>query len=114
MPKLNRFNVKVETGESGCSGPVLFSINGHSVAFENVQGGTGPGEVFEGDYEVGSFAHSLALVGPKEGKWDIKQISVDLNCESTPPYSIKFGKVELDETTELDIWQDPPLPTFSV
>lgn len=114
MPKLNNFKVTIETGDSGAGGPVLFNINSHKLPFENVEGGTGPGETFEGGYDVNSFAHSLSLVGPQEGKWDIKKIVIDYQIENTPPYSLTLGAVTLDETNEVNIWQDPPLPTFEV
>jgi hypothetical protein len=54
----------------------------------------------------------LALVGPKKGEWLLRKVTVDYECENAPPYSVEFGEVKLDETTELDIWKDPPLPTF--
>ena len=91
-----------------------FAINSHTLPFQNVQGGTGPGETFEGQFEVNSFAHSLTLVGPDQGKWDIKKVTVDFNCEYTEPYSVTFGETTLDDTNQLNIWQDPPLPAFEV
>ena len=112
MPKLNQFKIRIETGNPGMEGLVLFNINSHQIPFENVSGGTGAGEVFEGGFEVNSFAHSLALVGPKKGEWLLRKVTVDYECENAPPYSVEFGEVKLDETTELDIWKDPPLPTF--
>ncbi len=114
MPKLISFKVKIETGETGTTGPVKFSINGHTVPFEEVEGGVGAGETFAGSYEVNSFAHSLAVVGPDDGKWEIKNISVDFDCDNTSPYSIKLGGVTLDETTEVNIWRDPPRPVYMV
>lgn len=114
MPKVNSFKVKIETGDTGTTGTVYFNFNNHKLPFENVSGGTGPGEVFEGGFDVGSFAHSMALAGPEKGEWHINSITVDIDSESTPPYSVRFGKVTLDETTELNIWQDPPLPSFDV
>ena len=114
MPKLNNFKVKIETGDQGTSGPVQFSINSHTLPFDNPTGATGAGGVFEGGFEVNSFAHSLALVGPEEGQWHIKKVQVDFNCESVEPYSVTYGEVTLDDGSQLDIWQDPPLPTFDV
>ncbi len=114
MPKLNSFKVKIKTGDAGMDEPVNFSINNHVVPFENVKGGTGPGETFESDFEVNSFAHSLTLVGPKKGAWKIREMEVGFNAEHTEPYSVRFGEVTLDETNQVNIWQDPPLPTFDV
>ncbi len=114
MPKLNRFNIEIETGESGTQLPVHFTINNHKLALEDTEGGVGPGETFAGGFEIRSLAHSLTLVGPDSGHWVIRKIKVDYDCEHTPPYSAVFGEVTLDEATEVNIWQDPPLPTWDV
>lgn len=114
MPKLNRFRIRIETGEKGTGEPVYFSINNHKVPFEESKGGVGPGQTFESGFEVSSFAHSLTLVGPEQGTWTINKIKMDFDCEGTQPYSVTFGAVELDETTEVNIWHDPPLPTWDV
>lgn len=114
MPKLNLFKVRVETAERGPAGQVKFNINNHKVPFENPKGGTRPGDTFEGEFEINSFAHTLNLVGPEQGEWDIKSVTVHYDCEAMDPYEVKFGAVTLDETTELDIWQDPPAPVFDV
>ena len=114
MAKLNKFLIKIETGDQGIAEPVKFSINGFPVAFENGVGGTASGQVFEASYEVNSFPHSLALIGPEKGTWDIKKIFMEYNCQDAKPYSITFGEVTLDETLEVDIWKEPPLPSFDV
>ena len=114
MPKLNRFKITVETGDTATEGPVLFNINNHELPFEDASGGTGKGEIFKGGFEINSFAHTLNLVGPKEGLWNIKKITVDYECESAEPYSVNFGEVTLDGQTEVNIWQDPPIAAFDV
>ena len=114
MPKLNKFRVRLETGDHGMEEPARFSFNSHILPLEDLSGGTKPGETLEGGYDVNSVAHSMALVGPEKGKWSLRKIVVDFEVENTPPYSVEFPAVELDETTELDIWKDPPLLTFDV
>ncbi len=114
MPKLNTFKIRVETGDVGREGPVHFNINNHRVPFEDPPGGGGPGEIFESGFEIRSFAHSLTLVGPEQGNWKIKKVRMEYECENTEPYSVTLGAVELDATTELNIWQEPPLPTWDV
>lgn len=114
MAKLISFQVKIETGNPGISGPVKFGINSHALPLENTQGGAEAGQVFEGGYDVNSYAHSLTIVGPEKGQWNIKKMTVDYKSEGTEPYSVTFGEVTLDETTEVNIWKDPPLPVFDV
>ena len=114
MPKLNTFKIKIDTGEMGTELPVSFNVNNHKITFEDMEGGVGPGQTFESGYEIRSFAHSLTLVGPEQGKWKIDCIRMDFDCENTKPYSILLGPVELDESTEVNIWRDPPLPTWDV
>jgi len=114
VPKLNKFKIEVETGEVGTEGPVRFCINNHTLPLDNPQGGVGPGETFTGEFEVRSFAHSMTLVGPEKGEWNIKKIKVDFDCENVEPYSALMGEVALDSTTEVNIWRDPPLPVWDV
>ena len=114
MPKVNTFKVKVQTGPQGMSEPVRFNFNNHIMPFENVTGSTGAGETFEGSFEVNSFAHSLTLIGPQSGKWGIEKITVEYDCENEKPYTVMFGGVNLDESTEVNIWQDPPVLAFDV
>lgn len=114
MPKLTRFKVTIETGDVGMDEPVHFNINSHKVPFEDVRGSAQAGQTFEGGFEINSFAHSLTLVGPETGQWNIKKLKVDLDLEGAEPYSVTFGEVALDETNEVNIWRDPPVPTFDV
>ena len=82
--------------------------------FENVIGSNESKSIFEGSFDVNSYAHSLTLVGPEKGKWEIEKIIVDYDCEGENPYVAKWGAVTLDETTEVNIWQDPPVSSFDV
>jgi hypothetical protein len=114
MPKLNNFKIRIETGSKGIQEPARFCFNSHVLPLEDLSGGTNPGEVLEGGYSVNSVAHSMTLVGPEKGTWALQKIQVDFECENTPPYSVEYSAVELDETKELNIWKDPPLSTFDV
>ncbi len=114
MPKLNRFKLEIQTGDTGTEGPVQFTINNHKLPLEETEGGVGPQETFSGGFEIRSFAHSLTLVGPEKGEWEIEKMKVDFECEHTDPYSVTFGPVKLDETTEVNIWRDPPQPVWDV
>ncbi len=114
MPKLNKFKIYIETGSNGIEEPARFCFNSHVLPLEDLSGGTKPGETLEGGYDINSVAHSMTLVGPEKGTWSVKKIKVDFEVENTPSYSVEYSAVELDETTELNIWKDPPLETFDV
>ncbi len=96
------------------SEPVHFNFNNHQLKFEDVTGSAESGKFFEGKFEVNSFAHSLTLIGPQSGKWEIEKITVEYECENEKPYTVQFGTVTLDEATEVNIWQDPPALVFDV
>ena len=114
MPKLNKFKIYIETGSNGIEEPARFCFNSHVLPLDDLSGGTKPGETLEGGYDINSVAHSMTLVGPEKGTWSVKKIKVDFEVENTPPYSVEYSAVELDETNELNIWKDPPLATFDV
>jgi len=114
MPRIERIDIAIKTGAQGTTSPVTFQFNGHQLAFEDVSGGTGESETFEGGFELNSFAHSVALNGPEAGSWDVEEIRVSYGLGDSEPYEICFGKIQLDETNAVDIWRDPPPPTFDV
>ena len=116
MPRLNNFSIKIETGDAGTDTPVRCAFNGHTLALEKIGGGTGPDEIYEGEFAPRSFAHSFTILGPIEGEWKIKRMTVTYDCDdgSPDPYTITFGEVTLDASTEVDVWQERPLPTFDV
>lgn len=115
MPRLNAFKIKIETGERGRAEPPKFKINGHAMVLEKQGGdGVGPGQTFEGGFAPRSFAHSLVLEGPPSGAWDIRRVEMTYDCDGDEPYRAVFAPVTLDETTDLNIWQEKPLPTFDV
>lgn len=114
MPKLNSFKVKIETGNPGTTGPVYFNINNNVLPLNVNSGSAATGQTLEGGYEIRSFAHNLSIVGPEKGSWNIKKMTVYFENENFEPYSVAFGEVTLDESTEVNIWEDPPLPVFDV
>ena len=114
MPRVLTFKVNVETGKEGPNEPINFCFNGHKMPFDKTIGSNESDSIFEGSFDVNSFAHSLTLVGPEKGKWEIEKIRVDYECEGEKPYTVNWGAVTLDETTEVNLWQDPPIPAFDV
>ncbi len=116
MPRLDTFTLEIKTGKRPGPEKAGFSINGFSLAFDDVEGGTGSGETLNVMGSPQSFPHSLALTGPSEGRepWDIESVTATYRCGGTEPYTVHLGAVTLDDESDLDIWHEPPLPTFDV
>ena len=114
MPRLDSFTLKIRTGDSGFDGTLQYTINGFPLEFESVDGGTGPGETAEVMGEPQSFPHTLQLCGPAEGEWVIEDIEATYHCQAEEPYSVKFGKVVLDDESDLNIWHPRPPKVFDV
>ncbi|MBI5095948.1 MAG: hypothetical protein HZB26_26375 [Candidatus Hydrogenedentes bacterium] len=114
MPKLESFTVRLRTGQRAPSAPPTYVINGFLVEFDKTSGAAKPGEVYEATGEPGSFPHSLLLCGPKEGAWDIDEVSVTYHCHGEDAYTIRLGAVTLDDASDLNIWYERPAPVFDV
>ena len=114
MPRVLYIKVEIETGENGGGHQPLLEFNGHCLGFENASGGTESGDRFEGDFAPNSVAHSVRLVGPETGEWDLASLKVTYGVPGQDRYDVKFAPVKLDEETSLDIWQPPQPPTFDV
>ena len=109
---LQSFTLVLKTGERGNPDVPRYAINGFPLDFDETSGGCGPGEVFQATGTPQSFPHSLLLVGPRSGEWDIEEASVTLWTEGDKPYTVRLGAVTLDERSDLNLWYDPPLPTY--
>ena len=114
MPKIDTISIELKTGTQGTSDPVTFQFNGHTLPFEETEGGTAPGETFRGSFEVGSYGHSVALNGPKSGEWDVEEMRVTYELDDADSYSIRFGAVKLNEDNAVNIYRGRPRPTFEV
>lgn len=114
MPRLTAFDLKIKTGEQGRATPPQYSINGFELDFEQATGGCGPGETFEATGSPDSFPHTLVLRGPDEGVWRIEGITATYYPAGEEPYTLRYGPVELDDESDLDIWHPRPLPVFDV
>jgi hypothetical protein len=107
MPLLDTLELKIKTGQRGLGQPPSYAINGHTVEFEEITGGVGPHETVEVSHSPRSFAHSLMLIGPDEGFWDIEQIDATFHIGGNP-YAVRLGAVTLDNETKLNLWYDRP------
>ncbi|PCJ61198.1 MAG: helicase [Candidatus Hydrogenedentota bacterium] len=116
MPKLDTFTLEIKTGAK--PGPEVphFEINGFPLEFDEREGTTEAGGTIVLKGFPHSFPHSLALTGPEEGKesWEIASILATYECGAMEPYEIRMGAVTLGDDNDLNIWHEPPLPTFDV
>ncbi len=114
MARIERLALRLQTGARGTPGPVLVEFNGHELGCGPGAGGTDAGEVFEGQVEPRSVAHSVVLVGPESGDWDLERIEVTYDPGDGEPWTVCLGPVSLDPRTAVDIWRPRPLPVFDV
>jgi len=114
MPKLNNFEITIKTGESGGPYPPTWVINGFPIAFEEFKGGTGPGETLQAAADPQSFPHTLLLRGPENGVWELDEVKVTYFPQGEDPYTVRMGKVLLDDKSDLNIWHERPQPVFDV
>lgn len=115
MPRLDTFTLEITTGNRPGPEKLGFNINGFPLDFDEIEGGTGSGETLNAMGSPQSFPHALALIGPTEGEpWDIESVTVTYNCGGMDAYTVHLGAVTLDDESNLDIWHEPPLPTFDV
>ncbi len=116
MPRLDTFTLEIKTGKRPGPEKAGFDINGFPLDFDDVEGGTGSGETLNVMGSPKSCPHSLVLVGPNGGRkpWDIESVTATYHYGGMEPYTVHLGAVTLDDESDLDIWQEPPLPTFDV
>ena len=112
--KIDRIHLRVRTGDQALAGPVRLAFNGHVLGLEPLAGGTGPGETFEGTIAPMSVAHTVHLVGPDAGSWDIQGVELRFQPAAGDPWEVMLGPIELTAEQSLDLWYPPPLPTFEV
>lgn len=114
MPRLQTFHLKIKTGDQGPRTVPRYSINGFNIDFDEVAGGTGPGEVLEATGHPASFPHTLILSGPSEGAWEIKEIEAKYEVDGGEPYTIRMGPLTLDQKSDLNIWHPRPPKVLDV
>lgn len=116
MPKLNQFSIEVKTGNNPGPESPQFAINGFPLEFDELEGSAEAGATMKATGFPNSFPHTLVLKGPERGApdWDIESAIVEYECERMEPYQVRLGAITLDDNDDLNIWHEPPLPTFDV
>lgn len=114
MPRLETFEIEIVTGAQGRDDAPKFSINGFDLDFETSEGGTGPGETFRATGAPGSFPHTLLLLGPDSGTWEIDRMQITYYPAGEGPYTVRFGAVSVGDDADLNIMKERPLVAFDV
>lgn len=114
MPKLDTFDLEIKTGDKGRDDVPKYAINGFPLDFDAYTGGAGPSETFKAKGSPRSFPHSLTLIGPESGEWEIESMSMTYYCSGEDPYTIRIGKFTLDDQSDANIWHDAPAEVFDV
>jgi hypothetical protein len=120
MPRLNKFEIEIKSGKSAHHGPILYRFNGFEFPLEpkpnvdeNLDAGTNP--IFRGiSKDLDSMIHTMTLVGPESGEWEIEEFKVTYHLMDGEPFSMNFGKITLNESNMVNIWKGQPLPSFEV
>ena len=115
MPKVENVIVRIATGKSGTTDPVRIRFNNFELELKTKTGGCGPQESYEGTFRLGSMGHSCALLGPKQGVWDIETLDVTWDYGSMMPAVVhRFGRTTLKAGQDLNILDEPPPAPFDV
>lgn len=114
MPRLDTLSLKITTGKRGPNQEPRYEINGFELDFNEVKGSNSPGETLELSGSPQSFPHSLTLIGPKEGHWDVERIDATYHSDCDEPYTIHLGAITLDAETKLNLKYDRPLKLLDV
>ncbi|MFT7622936.1 MAG: hypothetical protein ACI9WU_002111 [Myxococcota bacterium] len=115
MPRIDDVEVRISTGARGIEGPPVLVFNGHLIPVRVEEGGTGSGEHFVGVARPNSFAHSVQILGPEPGTeaWDIEKMEIVYRAPGEE-WTVRWGAVSVDDDANVDIWDEPPLPTWDV
>ena len=114
MPRLETFELQRHTGGQGLRETPQYSINGFTLAFDEIDGSNDAGQTLRAKAAPQSYPHSLVLVGPEEGAWEIEGITATYHCAGEEPYVLRFGPVMLDDHSDLNIWHERPPRTIDV
>ena len=111
--KIMRLSLELKTGAQGRPDLPQIEFNGHLISLSGVSGGSESEQTLVGYIRPGSVAHTIRLVGPTNGSWDIDALQIAYEGE-TGNWTVEFSSFSLDDETSADIFELPPLPTWEV
>ena len=95
--------IQLTTGAAGHAGPVSIRFNGIDRPLNRISGGTAAGESYEGEFFIGSAASECFLLGPSEGCWEVKEMTVAFDHGDAQVSRHIFGPFGLDAGDCLDL-----------
>jgi hypothetical protein len=102
MPRLDTLKLKIITGKRGPGSIPRYEINSFEIDFDDVTGSNNPGGTLELEGAPQSFPHSLALIGPDQGHWDIESLTATYYT-GDDSHTVNLGSVTLDGETKLNL-----------
>ena len=106
MQKVETLRIRIRSGARGTLEPVRIRFNGHELALQVDAGDTTPGADFEGSFVVSSVAHSVELLAPSTGVWDLDEVVAVF--EGLDPAERRHGPASLSDGQTLDLWNETP------
>lgn len=113
-PRVDNLKISIKTGARGVPPPVRIRINGFDLEIHRICGGTGAGEDYEGEFYLGSVAHTLVLLAPGAAPWDIRSLEVEFEYADSKRVRHQFQCMTLNPGEELDLLNPPAGPGFEV
>ena len=101
--RIELLRIRLTTGATGHAGPVSIRFNGIDRPLNRISGGTGAGESYEGEFFIGSATSECFLLGPAEGRWELKAMTVEFDHGDAQVSRHHFGSLGLDAGACLDI-----------
>jgi len=112
MARLLQVRLTITTGTVSTQAPVRVRINGHILPVTCTSGDTRTGGMFQGVADIRSVVHSLELLGPVEGAWEVERVEAFFEMEQGEPYGHEIGPIRLEAGQAVNIWS--ATPTFDV
>ena len=111
--KLAQMTLSLTTGARGRVGIPVVEFNGHRLPLGQVEGACGANERLNATIRPASVAHTVRLLGPDDGFWDIEALRIDYVGDAGT-WSVEFDAFVLDADSSADIFRLPPLPVWDV
>lgn len=113
MPRIEQLRVAITTGAVGHHEPVRVEFNGHVLPAIEAVGGAAAGASFDGRFSPRSMSHSIRLLGPSAGAWEVQECRVTLDT-GVEPYTVTFEPFVLQAGEAASLWAERPAIPFDV